>query len=369
MLNKSGRVSGARHPWRGAVATATLVALSLGAAGCSNSGSKSKAASTSSSSSSSHASNSSSKKNSSTNSGSSGLSPVTAQNVTLPSGTPGQGKPAITIGDKNFPEEFLLGDLYQTALKAKGYTVKLKPNIGGSEIIDTSFKSGQIDLYPEYLGEIVTSVAKKNPQKTNVDTYNAAKKFEKSKRKATILKQTPFQDVDTLFVKTAFAKKYNLKSAADLKNVGAKGQGVTYVAQPPNRTRFAGLKGLQKAYGLTDVKFVGAPPGQQYKAINKGQGNVGDAFSTDPAFASGVNAGKYVALNDTKHIMGFQHVAPVVKQSILKSEGPQFAKTLNWVSSLLTLKAVQTMDIAVQTKHKDAATVAKQFLEANGLNS
>ncbi|WP_179427013.1 ABC transporter substrate-binding protein [Spelaeicoccus albus] len=363
MFNRTGG-AGSR-PWRGAIATATLVALSLGAAGCSGN-SKSNAASTSSSSSSSKSSNASS--NSSKSSGS-GLSPVTAHNVSLPNGTPGQGKPSVTIGDKNFPEEFLLGDLYQIALKAKGYTVTVKPNIGGSEIIDTSFKSGQIDLYPEYLGEIVSSVAKKSPQKSDVATYNAAKKFEQSHRNATLLKQTPFQDVDVLFVKTAFAKANNLKSVGDLTNVGAKGQGVTYVAQPPSRTRFAGLKGLQKAYGLTKVNFVGAPPGQQYKAINKGQGNVGDAFSTDPAFASGVNAGKYLALNDTKHIMGFQHVAPVVKQSVVKAEGPQFTKTLNWVSSLLTLKAVQTMDIAVQTHHKDASTVAQKFLEANGLNS
>ena len=40
-----------------------------------------------------------------------------------------------TIGDKNFTEEYILGDLYQQALEAKGYKVSLKPNIGSSEII------------------------------------------------------------------------------------------------------------------------------------------------------------------------------------------------------------------------------------------
>lgn len=340
----------------------SVAALSLVAAGCGGGNSSSSGSSGGGSTSSSPTSNAQAASGGASSS-------VTAQNVSLPSGTPGQGKPSVTIGDKNFPEEFLLGDLYQVALQAKGYTVKQKPNIGGSEIIDRAFKSGQIDLYPEYLGEIVSSVAKKPPQKTDVDTYNVAKQFEESQRGATLLKQTPFQDVDVLFVKTDFAKKNNLKSIPDLANVGSKGQGVTYVAQPPSRTRFAGLKGLQKAYGLTKVKFVGAPPGQQYKAIDSGNGNVGDAFSTDPAFASGVNAGKYLALKDPKHIMGFQHVAPVVKKSVLKAQGPGFAQTLNWVDSLLSLKAVQTMDIAVQTKHQDAMTVAKKFLQANGLST
>lgn len=289
--------------------------------------------------------------------------------MSLPSGTPGQGKPAVTLGTKNFAEEFLLGHLYADALEAEGFTVHLKQNIGGSEVIDKAFSSGQIDLYPEYLGEIVSSVAQEQPKTSLIATYKAASAFEGAHRDATILKQTPFQDTDVLFVTTDFAKKYHLKSIPDLTNVGPKGQGVTYVAQAPNRTRYAGLVGLKKAYGLTDVKFSGAPAGQQYKALKKGAGNVGDAFSTDATFSAGVKAGKYVALKDPKHIMGFQYVAPVVKKSVVSKEGPAFKQTLNWVSSLLTLQAVQSMNIAVQINHKDSAVVAKKFLAANGLKS
>lgn len=310
---------------------------------------------------------SSSSSASSSSASSGGASGITAKGVSLPSGTPGKGKPAVTMGSKNFAEETLLNDLYQTALQAKGFTVKQKLSIGASGVIDTAFKSGKIDLYPEYLGEIVTSVAKEKQPKTAEATYQAAKKFEETNRDATILKQTPFEDVDTLFVKTSFAKKYHLKSVSDLTNVGPKGKGTTYVAQPPNRTRYAGLVGLKKAYGLTAMKFVGAQTGQQYQALDKGSGNVGDAFSTDATFSQGVKSGKYVALKDPKGIMGFQFVAPVVKKSVLKKEGPAFAQTMNWVSSLLTLKAIQTMNIAVQIDHKAPGAVAKQYLQANGL--
>ncbi len=359
------------HHWRGGVCAVAVVAMSVTVAGCgsngSGSGSTAAAGGGGGGASSAPSTTSSSSSSSSSTSASGGGGGITAKGVSLPSGTPGKGKPEVVMGSKNFAEETLLNDLYQTALKAKGFKVKQKLNVGASGVIDTAFKSGQIDLYPEYLGEIVTSVAKQKPDKTAVATYNAAKKFEESQRDATLLKQTPFQDVDVLFVKTSLAKKDHLKSIGDLTNVGPKGKGTTYVAQPPNRTRYAGLKGLKQAYGLTAMKFVGAPPGQQYKAIDHGNGNVGDAFSTDPTFAAGVKAGKYVALKDPKAIMGFQHVAPVVKKSVLKKEGPAFAQTMNWVSSLLTLKAVQTMDIAVQTNHKDPGAVAKQYLQANGL--
>ena len=36
---------------------------------------------------------------------------------------PGAGKPAVTIGTKDFTEEFVLGQLYKQALEAKGYKV------------------------------------------------------------------------------------------------------------------------------------------------------------------------------------------------------------------------------------------------------
>lgn len=292
---------------------------------------------------------------------------VTASNVSLPDGTPGKGKPAVTMGGKNFPEENLLVELYSQALKSRGFTVNTKKGIAGSELIDQAFQSGKIDMYPEYLGEIATSVADLGPQKSAADNFNAVKKFEEQHRSATIFKQTPFYDTDVLFVKTDFCKQYNLKSIADLTKVGAKGKGVKYAAQPPARTRYAGFKGLQQGYGLTAATFVGTPVGQQYQAVDGGNANVGDAFSTDPPLSQGLKNDKYRTLTDPKHIMGYQYVAPVVKQKIADSEGKAFEQICNWVSSKLTADAIVQMNTAVQTNRKDEATVAKQFLDANGL--
>lgn len=72
-------------------------------------------------------------------------------------------------------------------------------------------------------------------------------------------------------------------------------------------------------------------------------------------------------LTDTKHIFGFQQVAPVVKTSLVQSEGPAFKQILDAVSAKLTFPAMQQMNGAVVSAHQDPATVAKQFLDANGL--
>lgn len=292
---------------------------------------------------------------------------VTAADVELPDGTPGKGTPTFKIGGKNFPEEDLLVELYSQALKAKGFSVETQKGIGDSETTDEAFQSGQIDMYPEYLGEIATSVGDLGPQKSIKANYQAVEKFEQTKRNATIFKQTPFYDSDVLFVTPDFCKQYNLKSIADLKKVGPKGKGVKYSAQPPARTRIAGFKGLQQAYGLTDATFVGTPVGQTYQAVDSGTANVGDAFSTDPALARGIKQGKYRTLTDPKHIMGYQYVAPVLTQKLATAGGKALEQTCNWVSSKLTTEAIVRMDTAVQVNRKSAASVAKQFLDANGL--
>ena len=52
---------------------------------------------------------------------------------------------------------------------------------------------------------------------------------------------------------------------------------------------------------------------------------------------------------------------------MLKAEGPQFASILNAVSALLTLPAIQKMNAAVILDKQTPASVAQQFLKANGL--
>src|SRR3954462_12742410 len=77
--------------------------------------------------------------------------------ATPPKG-PGAGKPAVVLGTKNFTEQFILGQLYAQALRAKGWKVQLKDNIGSTEITDRALANGGIDLYPEYTGTTLSVI-------------------------------------------------------------------------------------------------------------------------------------------------------------------------------------------------------------------
>jgi osmoprotectant transport system substrate-binding protein len=272
---------------------------------------------------------------------------------------PGAGKPAIVMGDKNFTEEYILGELYKQALQAKGYTVTLKSNIGSSEIAWKAATLGQIVMYPEYTGTFLTAICNDTRPPTSAEETLALAKACAERHGFTMLGQTPFYDSDALAATKAYASAHGLKTIADLKKLG---HALKLGGAPEFATRYAGLVGLKQAYGLNPT-VVPLAIGISYKAIDTGQVDVFDAFTTDAQLTSG----KYVLLSDPKRVFGFQNVAPIVKQSVLSAEGPAFATTIDKVSALLTLPAIQRMNAAVALDQQQPATVAHQFLAANGL--
>src|SRR3954469_11603238 len=124
--------------------------------------------------------------------------------------------PVITIGTKNFTEQFILGEIYKQALEASGFKVQLKSDIGSSEIVDRALTAGSLDMYPEYIGVLLSEIAgvRERPR-TPQAAYRRAKAFEE-KRGFTLLAMTPFTDSNALGVLPKTADRYNLNTINDL---------------------------------------------------------------------------------------------------------------------------------------------------------
>ncbi|GAA1837939.1 hypothetical protein GCM10009836_15910 [Pseudonocardia ailaonensis] len=291
--------------------------------------------------------------------------PVTAQAMACPAGRPGEGRPPVRFGSKDFAEQYILGELYTQALRARGYSVTLQSNIGGSEVIDRAFATGQIDAYAEYLGEITSSVANLPPSAGPEATYAAAQRFEETERQAVVGRQTPFENTDVIVVRTDLARRYGLVGIGDLARIGTAGDGVALAGQPPFATRPTGLPGLRTTYGLGGLRFVSVAADQVYEALDEGRANAADGFSTDGALAGGA----YTALADPQRLFRDQFVAPVVTRAVADAQGPEFAQTLDCVSALLTTAVMQDMNKQVQLDGADPGQVATAFLTRYGVLS
>jgi osmoprotectant transport system substrate-binding protein len=270
-------------------------------------------------------------------------------------------KPTITLGTKNFGEEYILGQLYGQALQAKGFPVTYKGSFGSSELADKAITSGKMNFYPEYTGVVALDLAKvTKPLKTAEATYAAAKKFEQT-RGLTMLNPTPFADTDTFTMLTATANKDGLKKMSDLSKL----KSFSYAGYPECQTRITCILGMDRVYNLSNITFVPIGNISVYTLLDQGRATGGDGFSTDP---QQLQKKKYVALVDDKHIFGFQNVAPVLKASLLSGKnGALLASTANAVTAKLTLAAMQAMNKAYVVDKATPKQIAHGFLAANGL--
>ncbi len=273
---------------------------------------------------------------------------------------PGSGKPAVTIGDKNFTEQFLLGELYDQALTAQGYTIMLNRDIGPTEVTIQALYSGRLAMYPEYLDVWDSAVAGiKRSFHRRRGAYLSGRQYARA-HGLELLDMTPFSDTDALAVTTAYSVQQAVKTIGDLSKVSTE---LTLGAPPQFQQSPTGLPALERTYGLTPGAFKPLAIGEQYAALDDGSVQAADVNTTDGELVGD----DYTLLRDPRRVFGFGQVVPVVSARVLHLEGPAFAATINRVSALLTTAAIRRLNAAVDVYHQDPALVAKRFLLAHGL--
>ena len=124
--------------------------------------------------------------------------------------------PTIVVGSANFGEDVILADIYADMLKANGYPVSKKLNIGARDIYFAALKNNQISFLPEYAGSLLTFVDPKKPATTNPETNATELAAVLKPLKLTALDSAPAQDVNGYVVTKETADKYSLAKLSDL---------------------------------------------------------------------------------------------------------------------------------------------------------
>ncbi|HET9102034.1 MAG TPA: glycine betaine ABC transporter substrate-binding protein [Solirubrobacteraceae bacterium] len=273
---------------------------------------------------------------------------------------PGTGRPPVTIGDKNFTEQFVLGQLYTLALQAQGYTVQLNENIGPTSVTMQALRTGALDMYPEYLNTFNGTIAHNGRRyATETAAYGAAQRYA-GNHGLTLLTATPFSDTPALGVTVGYAAGNGLSSVADLTRV----QRSMVVGGPPEFQQLSpGLRDLERNYGFHVYAFKSMGIGDQYTALNDGTIQVADVGTTDGE----LNSGDYAVLADPRHTFGYGNAVPVVSRKALAAEGPDFGVTVDRVNALLSTAVIRELNAEVDVAGKDPNVVARTFLETHGV--
>ncbi|WP_434593493.1 glycine betaine ABC transporter substrate-binding protein [Brevibacterium sp. 1718] len=270
-----------------------------------------------------------------------------------------KGKRPITVGSKGFAESWITGELYAQGLRNLGYTVDLKTNVGSSDIINTALLSGQIDLYPEYTGVmLVTFMGEDKLMDSAQETFDLAQTWAEDNH-VTMLRATPFENKNAVAVRKDFADRHNLQTMSDLRGIGD----FTYSTYPDNVTGAQGYEGIVDTYGLKNMKLKTLSIGLNYQAIERGEIDAADVFTTDPQLLRS----DLVVLDDDKLLFGFQNVVPLIRDDAFAELDDDASEFLDQLQSLLTLDVIQAMNEASAINRLDPANVAEIFLDENGL--
>lgn len=280
--------------------------------------------------------------------------------TTNPASLPGTGKPLVTIGDKNFTEQFILGELYYEALRNQGFPVQLNQNIGPLQVTMHELRAGQLAMYPEYLDTWDSQIAHaRGPFPSRTAALRAGQTFAHT-HGLRLLRPTPFSDTGGVGVTFNYAVQNGLTSIADLRKLGRK---VTLGGPPQFQTSAGGLRSLESSYRFRSGSYKSLEIGDQYKALDSGEVQAANVNTTDGQLSTG----NYTLLSDPLNLFGWGNVVPVVSAHALALEGPAFATTINAVTALLTTPVIRDLNAAVDLYGENPTTVAAEFLAENGL--
>jgi osmoprotectant transport system substrate-binding protein len=273
---------------------------------------------------------------------------------TTTSSNAGAGVPLV-VGQKDFAGAQLLSQLYGKALAAKGFKVTYK-NLGPTEVTYAALKNGQIDLYGEYQGTLLTYL--KGTPTGDAATTNAALQAKVSADNVKASTPSTAVDVNGFYVTKATAEKYNLAKVSDLTAVAPQ---LTFggPAECQQRPLCLGTT-EQQLYNLKfkTVKKLDAGGPITNKALKDGSIDVGLLFT-----GSSVIDPDFVLLTDDKGLQPADN-AIAVWHSV---DSPALEAVINAVNAKLDTAAYNEMALKIFNDKQDPSAVAADWLSKNGL--
>lgn len=268
----------------------------------------------------------------------------------------------ITVGGKDFTEQFLLAEMTKQLLEKKGYKVDKKDGMG-TNIVRAALESGEVDLYWEYTGTTLVTVDKITDRLSPEETYNKVKDLDAA-RGLVWLAPSKANDTYALAIRKNNPHTDGMVTISDLAAAYKAGKAVMMATTAEFVKREDGLVGLQKMYDFKAGRANVRPMeiGLVYPAVGNGDVDVAVAGATDGRVASmGL-----VLLKDDKGFFPNYAIVPVVRKTTLDAH-PDIKDVLEGLAAKLDDATMQRLNGEVDVKKMAVEDVATTFLKEQGL--
>jgi osmoprotectant transport system substrate-binding protein len=295
-------------------------------------------------------------------SGDAGTTTPTARPAAAIKSNPDNAAVKLTIGSKNFTEQRVLGEIYAQGLRAAGYEVDTKLDLGDEHVALEAVEGGEIDAYPEYTGTALQSFFGKQPDELPKNPQSAYEEAKQgfAKRGLVAFPPTPFTSSNEVAVTKETADRLGLQKISDLSKEAGE---LTLAGSPECKQRFDCLRGLENVYGLEFGRFMQVPIPQRHEVLTSGKADVSIVFTTDPQ----IQRESEVLLEDDRSMFGPQNSTLVMRKETADRAGPDLPRVLDQIQERLTDENMQELNARVDLDGQQPAAVAKAYLTENGL--
>lgn len=272
-----------------------------------------------------------------------------------------QEKKEITIGAKNFTEQYILGNIMSILLENNGFTVSEKFGTG-SAITREGLVTGQTDLYAEYTGTASLVYLKHEEVITDpVKLFNKVKTEDLEKNGIVWLDRSNINNTYAI----ALTKEQVAKIGSTLSELAKyvnQNHDLIWGIDHEFAERADGLPGLAEHYGMNiDKKNIKTMDvGLTYEALNRGQTDITMVFATDGKIK------KYglQVLKDDQQFFPVYNICVNVREEVL-NKYPEIREILKPISELDD-ETMTELNYQVDAIGLPAKLVAKNFLREKG---
>ncbi|MCL1694444.1 ABC transporter permease/substrate-binding protein [Lysinibacillus sp. BPa_S21] len=265
-------------------------------------------------------------------------------------------KEEIVIAGKLGAEPEILINMYKLLIENEtDLKVQLKPGLGKTSFVFNALKSGSIDIYPEFTGTAISEFLKEEAINNNQeDVYNQAKEGMKKKFGMVMLSPMKYNNTYTLAVSKQMAETYHLKTISDIKPIQ---ETIKAGFTLEFNDREDGYLGIQKRYGIILSNITTMEPKLRYQAIESGNIDVLDAYSTD----SEIRQYHLQVLEDDQQLFPPYQGAPLLRKETLEKY-PEVKTALNKLANQITDDEMREMNYQVNVKGQNIEDVAREYL-------
>ena len=276
----------------------------------------------------------------------------------------------ITVASKIDTEGSLLGYMIIAVLQNAGFTTIDSVQMGPTDVVKRALESGEIDLYPEYTGNgaFFFDEAGSSVWKDADAGYARVAELDLAANGIVWLRPADANNTWAIAVRQELVDQ-GVVTMGDIGAFIAAGGQFKLAASEEFVTREDVLPAFESTYGfdLTDENLLVFSGGNtattmQAAARNDDGVNAAMAYGTDGQLA----ALGLTVLDDTAGVQPVYLPAPRVRGAVLE-EYPRIADLLNPVFESLDLQVLQSLNAAIGVEGRAAQTVAREYLEANGL--